>query len=188
MLRFDDGRAVAFPLRHVSDATSPSYASFRNDTVLLYFFRWHPGHNSALLASLHRPDVCLPTTGWEQIADNGAQLYDTGTDLAVPFRHFEFRSRAPMSNLESFAHAFYCLWEDRLPPKAEQATSAGGAHAKWSRDERLQLVLNGRRHLGQQVMELVISSPHKISNEEAQARFAELVRRLIVKPATPEQI
>ena len=49
----------------------------RENTIscLLYLFRWKPGRNSALLANLHRPDVCLPASGWTQVADDGVRNY-----------------------------------------------------------------------------------------------------------------
>ena len=94
-LRFDYGEAASWDYR-ASNSTivSPSeVAAFPRATWFVYFFRWEPGRNSALLANLHRPDVCLPAIGWKQVADDGVRQYPTGGrrgDLHLPFRHFEF--------------------------------------------------------------------------------------------------
>jgi hypothetical protein len=52
-------------------------------------------------------------------------------------------------------------------------------HSTWTRDERIRQVLEGRRHLGQQVMEVVFVSSGQILPEEAETRFGELVRDVV---------
>ena len=86
----------------------------RENTIscLLYVFRWNPGKNSALLANLHRPDVCLPASGWTQVADDGVRNYPISDAFELPFRHFEFQ-RTFEGSAPQTAHAFYCLSEDR---------------------------------------------------------------------------
>src|SRR4030095_2537883 len=58
VLRFDHGEAATW-------TASSQLDSSQTDTIscAVYVFRWHPGKNSALLANLHRPDVCLPASG-----------------------------------------------------------------------------------------------------------------------------
>src|SRR5216110_1639075 len=51
VLRFDKGEAAAWSVQNPPGASPIS--------CLLYVFGWNPGRNSALLANLHRPDVCL---------------------------------------------------------------------------------------------------------------------------------
>src|SRR5689334_21541262 len=58
------------------------------ESALLYFYRWRPGSNSALLAHLHRPVVCLPASGWTQIGDYGIKSYRITETFSLPFRHF----------------------------------------------------------------------------------------------------
>ena len=113
ILRFDQGRAAAW----MSPAGSPKSSSPANSkqiACLLYFFRWNAGRNSVLLANLHRPDVCLPASGWHQVADTGVRSYPVGGSFALPFRHFEFRNGAAGISAQQTAHAFYCL--SLLPP------------------------------------------------------------------------
>src|SRR5207247_4606061 len=115
----------------------------------LFVFRWNPGKNSALLANLHRPDVCLPATGWTQVADDGVRSYPVNGSFELPFRHFEFQ-RAFEGSAPQTAHAFYCLSEDRAsgsPTESQGVNSPGmsGSRSEWTRAERLHSVMEGRR-------------------------------------------
>ena len=49
-----------------------------------------------------------------------------------------------------------------------------------TRNERIRLVLEGRRHLGQQVMEVVFVSRDEIPAADAESRFSELVREVVL--------
>src|SRR5882724_2945281 len=181
-LRFDEGHAASWiwPTA-ISSGTSQSSNS-RPITCVLYFFRWNPGRNSALLANLHRPDVCLPAVGWTQVADTGVRNYRVDGSLALPFRHFEFRHGARENHTQEVAHAFYCLWEDRVAsPSAagSKLPQMSGSRSSWTRAERLRTVIEGRRHLGQQMMEFVALSRGPIDNDEIDARFAQALPRLV---------
>jgi hypothetical protein len=147
----------------------------------VYFFRWKPGKNSALLANVHRPDVCLPAVGWSQTGDSGVKSYPVTSNLALPFRHFEFRHGTNNQPTQEIAHAFYCLWEDRVPSSSarSQLPQMASAPSDWTRDERVRVVLDGRRHLGQQVMELIIQGRGAADVDQVNATFAALIPRLI---------
>ena len=123
LLHQDEGRGAMWttPVSSLTDIPRPPA------TALLYFFRWYPGHNSALLANAHRPDVCLPATGWQQKGDFGVREYAASPTLTIPFRHFEFENE--MNGRERYAHAFYCVWEDRVR-KGDQRTGrrSGNVH------------------------------------------------------------
>ena len=151
VLRFDEGDAAAWTISSPVNATEPNTVS-----CSLYVFRWNPGKNSALLANLHRPDVCLPASGWKHVADHGVRSYPISDSVELPFRHFEFQ-RASQGSAPQTAHAFYCLSEDRASGGSGslgKTDSLGmfGNRSEWTRSERLRAVLEGRRHLGQQVM------------------------------------
>jgi hypothetical protein len=148
----------------------------------LYVFRWKPGRNSALLANLHRPDVCLPAIGWSQVTDTGVRNYPVTDSFALPFRHFEFRHGTSEDSAPQTAHAFYCLSEDRVP-----TPSAAGANppqmatspSRWTRGERIREVLEGRRHLGQQLMEFIVLSRGPTDLNQVEAHFARALPQLI---------
>jgi exosortase len=189
-LRFDEGEAASWncpAVESVETVNRPAVAGSAPTTCLAYFFRWKPGRNSALLANLHRPDVCLPAIGWEQVADNGVRQYSAAASFFLPFRHFEFRHGTNQDPAQQVAHAFYCLWEDRAPPGTAAASplpQMTTSPSTWTRGERLRAVLEGRRHLGQQVMEVVLLTRGLIDQNEAHADFAALLPKLIV--ITPE--
>jgi exosortase len=181
VLRFDRGEAAAWTI------TSPGNSeTIRKPTAVscsLFAFRWKPGKNSALLANLHRPDVCLPASGWKQVADYGVGSYPISDSVELPFRHFEFQ-RSFEGSPPQIAHAFYCLSEDRA---SEDATSPGktdfpgmfGNRSEWTRGERLRAVLDGRRHLGQQVIEAIFISDEAVSAADAESRLRNLVRDVV---------
>jgi len=55
-----------------------------------------------------------------------------------------------------------------------------GSRSSWTRGERIRMVLEGRRHLGQQVMEVVfISSSGQLLATDAESRLHDLVRDVV---------
>lgn len=186
-LRFDEGEAASWNCPAVEPVETVDHVTSAPITCFAYFFRWKPGRNSALLGNLHRPDVCLPAIGWEQVADNGVRQYSVTASFILPFRHFEFRHGTKQDPAQQVAHAFYCLWEDRAPAGTVVASSLPQmttSPSTWTRGERLRAVLEGRRHLGQQVMEVILRTRGLIDQNEAQASFAALLPKLIVVTPT----
>jgi exosortase len=178
VLRFDEGDAAAWTI------SSPVNATERNTvSCSLYVFRWNPGKNSALLANLHRPDVCLPASGWKQVADHGVRNCPISDSVELPFRHFEFQ-RSFEGSPPQTAHAFYCLSEDRASGGSASlgnTDSPGmfGNRSEWTRSERLRAVLEGRRHLGQQVIEAIFMSNETFSAAEAETYLRDFVRDVV---------
>ena len=54
------------------------------------------------------------------------------------------------------------------------------AHSTWTRDERIRQVLEGRRHLGQQVMEAIFISNEPLSATDAESHLRDVVRDVVV--------
>jgi hypothetical protein len=137
------------------------------------------------LANLHRPDVCLPASGWTQVADDGVRDYPVNDrSFELPFRHFEFQRRFDDAAPQT-AHAFYCLSEDRASGaegsnKSANLPGMSGSRSEWTRAERLRTVLEGRRHLGQQVMEVIFISSDPLSAADAESHLRDLVRNVVV--------
>jgi len=193
VLRFDEGQCAAWMLTPppISESSPPAKTSGTQVNRLppnavacyLYVFRWNPGRNSALLANLHRPDVCLPASGWTQVADDGVRNYPVTGAFELPFRHFEFQ-RAIGNSAPQTAHAFYCLSEDRAAESSVPATTSlpgmTGNRSEWTRAERVRTVLEGRRHLGQQVIEAIFFSNESFSSADAELRLRDLVREVVV--------
>ena len=200
VLRFDEGQSAAWMLTPppASESSPPAKTSVTQVNRLppnavacyLYVFRWNPGRNSALLANLHRPDVCLPASGWTQVADDGVRNYPVTGAFELPFRHFEFQ-RAIGNSAPQRAHAFYCLSEDRAAKSSVPAPTSlpgmTGSPSEWTRAERLRTVLEGRRHLGQQVIEAIFVSNESFSSADAESRLRDLVREVVVLLHEPEK-
>jgi len=198
VLRFDNGEAAAWTLtspissenvvKPRASGTQVNGSGENTISCLLYVFRWKPGRNSALLANLHRPDVCLPASGWSQVADDGVRNYPVSAAFELPFRHFEFQ-RALGDSPPQTAHAFYCLSEDRAAGSSAPQQGANlvahspgmsGSRSEWTRAERLRTVLEGRRHLGQQVIEAIFISSEPFSAADAESHLRALVRNVVV--------
>jgi exosortase len=194
VLRFDEGQSAAWMLMPPpASESSPPVKTSRTQVnrlppnavaCYLYVFRWNPGRNSALLANLHRPDVCLPASGWTQVADDGVRNYPVSGAFELPFRHFEFQ-RAFGNSTPQMAHAFYCLSEDRTAessvPAPTSLPSITGSRSEWTRAERLRTVLEGRRHLGQQVIEAIFVGNESFSSADAESRLRDLVRDVVLR-------
>lgn len=191
-LRFDEGRGAIWQPASLSTSRNSLGDTDAAPRLhyLLYFFRWEAGSSSVLRARAHRPDICLPNTGWRQTADNGARSYPAGEQLHLPFRHFEFVHRRDDS-ARQFAHAFFCVREDWVKAQSAASTtdeSISGKIGGWMRSDRLRIVLDGQRDLGQQVMELVLVSREQFSKVEAEDRFAVMLKEIVVlKPSSSRQ-
>jgi exosortase/archaeosortase family protein len=166
-LRFDDGREVTWKSGGPGGST----------TNYLFFFRWNPGSSSVLRARAHRPDICLPSIGWTEIADLGARSYQGQGDISIPARHVTFRQ----AQGNAIAHTFFCLQEDKINRHETRPDLllAEGVQPDWSFDARLRTVRNGIRNLGQQVLEVVFVSREDLGREPAEERFAALVRETV---------
>src|SRR5436190_1519526 len=178
VLRFDEGAAASWTIN-----SSVNGSQRKTVSCSLYVFRWNPGKNSALLANLHRPDVCLPASGWKQVADDGVRNYPVTGVFELPFRHFEFQ-RAFENSAPQTAHAFYCLSEDRAlassAPLPTSLPSMSGSRSEWTRAERIRTVLEGRRHLGQQVIQAIFISSYPFSGADAESQLRDLIREVVV--------
>jgi hypothetical protein len=177
-LRYNDGHEAAWDV--TSAKLGESSSSVERPAAMkciLFAFRWNPGSSSVLLARAHRPDICLPSTGWHRTSDRGIANYVVERDFSVPFWHIVFgRNDSGM-----IAHAFFCLQEDKLHPTEPRPDLqiSNRSQRGWSFQGRSRVVFNGVRNLGQQAMELIFVSPKKVSDATVEAKFAELIPRLI---------
>ena len=97
---------------------------------------------SVIRARLHRPDVCLPASGLREIASHGVARYDA-RNLKLPFRSYTYQSG------ETKLFVFFCQWESGSKNQLGLAASKGL--------DRFRSVLKGRRRLGQQTLEVIIT-------------------------------
>jgi exosortase len=167
-LRFDEGREVIWK----------SGAPGASTTNYLFFFRWNPGSSTVLRARAHRPDICLPSIGWTQLADLGAKNYPGPGNTSIIARHVTFKQ----GHGNSVAHTFFCLQEDKIHRQEARPDLllAQGIQPDWSLEARMRVVREGIRNLGQQVLETVLISSAPMDDAAAEARFGELVRDVVV--------
>ena len=182
VLRFDEGRSARWSSRREAEQSDDMPL-----TCVLYFFRWQSGRSSILRARGHRPDICLPASGWEQTSDDGIRTYST-SEIQLPFHHFEFARHSVGGYPSQFAHAFFTVQEDLILPDAKTATAAPGTLQGFGLIPHLwQLVRTGERPHGQQVMQMVFVSGQPLSASEAESRFADIVRAVVIEKRTPDK-
>jgi exosortase len=169
-LRFDYGREATW--------REPGGPDGGDLTCLLFFFRWQPGTSTILRARAHRPDICLPSAGWRQVADNGIQNYRVTPGFSLPFRHFSFVRDAVVTQHSFFADAFFCLGEDSIR-SGESQPLAAARPGQWSAPDRWRVVQQGLRNPGQQVMQFIQVSPHQIPPTQVEEQFSRLVPTLV---------
>lgn len=129
-------------LRHDAGATGV-WTENDGSEWSLYFFRWNPtGITSIFRARQHRPDVCLPASGLRLVEDAGFEQFSVH-GLTLPFRKYTYESAGKS------LHVFFCQWEDGAKRQSGVAESEQGGRVKAAWD--------GRRNMGQQSLELILS-------------------------------
>ncbi len=107
-----------------------------------YYFRWNPASIETILnARSHRPDHCLPASGFRQVSSPELVAFSLN-GVEVSFRHFIYQNQSQTLDV------FFCQWEDGRAAEATMRTSAR---------DRFQAVWSGRRRVGRQTLELVVS-------------------------------
>ena len=128
----------------------------------VYFLRWDPmSIENVLRARIHNPERCLPASGLKEISDLGVRDFPAN-GLELPFRQYVYAADGKT------LYVFFCLWED----SAERQQGMWRMVAGTSLD-RIRSVLDGRRKLGQQTMEVIMTGPPNQA-AAAQALSAEL--------------
>ncbi|HEY6111376.1 MAG TPA: exosortase/archaeosortase family protein [Chthoniobacterales bacterium] len=185
-LRFDEGRSARWyaPASAIAgNGAAPESPAISHMYCTVFFFRWNPGGGTLLRARAHRPEICLPSAGWEQTADDGARLYQVEPGLTLPFRHLEFvhKQRARVES-DQFAHTFFCLQQDWTEPKSSAGARTAVVTSEsrdWGVLARVHAVEQGLRDLGQQTMELVFVTSHSLASDTAEEQFVAQLRTLI---------
>jgi exosortase len=129
----------------------------------LYFFRWLPRSiGSVIMSRIHRPDVCLPASGLDQVSDSGIKYFAAG-GLKLPFRRYAYEEDGkPL-------FVFFCQWEDG----SEKQMGLQGS----KQTDRLRSVLVGRRIVGNQSLELLVAGYATL--EEADRAIAQRLPAMI---------
>lgn len=148
---------------------------------LMFFFRWEPGLSSISRARCHRPDLCLPHTGWRQAGESSIRNYFVADKFTLTFGHYRFVHSVP-NQPTAYAHAFFCVGEDIVGEDNRNlggyslTTDLGGLG---SGEGMVEAALHGLRNPGQQILELILVTARPIPNSEAEDHFANLLPRLV---------
>jgi exosortase len=156
-----------------------------------YFLRWDAGRETSIAASSHHPDVCLPATGKPLVADYGISLFRAaGLELPVQVYRFDDGGQ-PL-------FVFYCLWSDGAAGETAAVGRDRAADHGWvsalrriflpftppgELDYRLRAIAEGRRNLGQQVLELGLWGSTNVA--DAKQQFDDVLPSLVhrIQPA-----
>ncbi|MCX8155161.1 MAG: exosortase/archaeosortase family protein [Verrucomicrobiae bacterium] len=167
--------APGFQLRAVDEEIRVLLRSTQSESALwergggvhwiLFFNRWAPSRVSSLMARVHRPEICLPATGFELVERQPAALFPAG-NLELPFRTYVFTGQGRTW------YVFFCVMEERPLP------GGGWPEAEPTRWQRLRQAWLGRRNLGQQALEAVLTGYPSLA--EAQRAWLTELPRLIV--------
>jgi exosortase len=132
----------------------------------LSFFRWNPRSIQSVIQSrIHRPEDCLPASGYRQLTASELVFFDAG-QLKLPFRKYTYASEGQI------LYVFFCQWEDG----AETQTGMGAS----GQTERLRTVWVGRRLVGQQTLEIIVTGSPSLAEAET------LVRRRLPELIQPD--
>ena len=120
------------------------------------FFRWQPRSIESVIESrVHRPERCLPAAGFRQLP--GSELIEVeASGLKLPFRKYTYEMDGRK------LYVFFCQWEDGAENQAGMQSSGQA--------DRLQSVLKGRRLVGQQTLEIIVTDCNSLDQAEQQLR------------------
>lgn len=134
----------------------------------LYHFRWAPGRTSTQSARLHRPETCLEASGATLLRDFGRQEITVPGGGSLVFQGYQFHTE------RALLYVLFALHEQQ--PAADRELAAA-MRQDWSGWSRVQRALAGQRNLGQESLELVMSSSGP--EEDPMAVMRDRVRQLI---------
>lgn len=120
----------------------------------IYYFRWHHGSKTAQIAKGHWPEVCLANSG-KVLRTVDTKLFQVH-DLSLPFRAYAFEDQGmPL-------YVFHCVWEER-----SSSASAIDLGLKRNFLSRVQAAWEGKRNLGQQLLEVAVWGYNDLQSAEA---------------------
>jgi hypothetical protein len=126
----------------------------------LFFLEWFPSRSrTALLARVHRPEVCLPSAGWVEVPPRSTVTASVaGFDLTFESMQFRDAQGRPI-------FVFYCPWEI-TPGRPGRTTTFDDD----TRASSLRRVWAHERILGQQTAEFFVTGVESRSAAEASLR------------------
>ena len=143
LLKYDIGTAAKWQDESGADWTA-------------FYFRWQgKSMNSIQRARNHRPEICLPGSGFEKISGPQIDYFRAGS-LELPVQ------KSTYSAAGKEVYVFFCLWQDgdELRKALLERT--------WR--DRFSLALEGRRRVGQQTLEIILTGYSSMAEAEKAVR------------------
>ena len=126
----------------------------------VFFFKWPRAGSSSALTS-HRPEVCMPASGF--VLDQVVGSVETALHgIPLSFRQYRFHSSS------GTVYAFYCFWEYGQRPGQSDPSSR----------DHFGAVSAGRRQQERQMIQLFVTGTS--DNDQAAAALEAAVEKLIV--------
>lgn len=142
-----------------SNAAAAEWSDESGNRWSVFQAHWAPGRASVQLAHGHTPSACLPAVGCPLLHDFGIEKM-AWKENEIYFQFYEFQS----DNDSLFV--FYTLMEDRM------------GRSSFSNDlGRWQLVRNGIRPQGQQVLEVALRGPS--NSDQARNQLIQGIRQMV---------
>ena len=133
----------------------------------MFYFRWLPGlATTRIAARWHNPDICLIAAGFRRIAEYDPVIIRKG-GIELVFRTYRF----DVNDQKNFV--FFCVWEDRRDPGEDLRPPD-----EWNPAGRWRAVLQRKRHLGQQTLEVAVSGYE--NEKDARAAFERRIKPLLM--------
>jgi exosortase/archaeosortase family protein len=156
-------------LLRYDEANTGSWSESSGTKWQMFYFRWRPGRTASYLAKYHTPEICLGAAGYTLHINPGLD-YLPVHGLLLPFRNYT------METPDGPTYVFYCRWEDRALEERFETSKLIHGHAVVY-GERLKFVLEGKRSVGQQTLEIIVRGMG--SEKEAEAAVLHQVDKLI---------
>ncbi|HEY0368862.1 MAG TPA: hypothetical protein VGC85_04650, partial [Chthoniobacterales bacterium] len=126
-----------------------------------------PGQTAARFVKIHRPDICLPASGFVSLGEARPELLQVN-GVSLPARAYGFQDGAlPV-------HVYYCYWDGTVFRDTQEMIEED-----WTLRGRLRRVLSARRDRGAQTLEIAVWGEPDEAAADADVN-AEL-QRLLVK-------
>ena len=136
----------------------------------VFFLRWNAkSMPSVMRARTHRPEVCLPMAGFREISISTLEYFQAGA-FKLPFRKYIYEANGKI------LYVFFCLWQDGDDQQQGKLAKAARDHLGIA--DRLDWARRGRRRLGQQTTEIVLSGYTSLqeAEKEVRRRLPQLIR------------
>jgi exosortase len=150
------------------ETTSAHWAEPDGSLWQIFYMRWNHGSKTSQLAKGHWPEICLGNSGLILRGDVQTRQYEVN-NVKLPFRVYAFEDGgAPV-------HVFHCIYGER-----SGVDSALTLDLKPNLASRIQAAWEGKRNLGQQLLEVIVSGFKDPATAEA-AFKAQLEKMIKVK-------